>query len=174
MSIEMVHLPVFGEGVSVPFPRFGFEKKEGRAAEKLVMSAEAGAHEILSEMSNKEYLARRALASTMPRLNRVFEEFGIHHKEHDVPTKVHKSLEDKAKKAATKNVTVVVEAKKRKGSGTSKVISKKQKTLTASVAASVDASTAASTDDDEKVVENVGGGSGSITAGTKASALLPL
>jgi hypothetical protein len=72
----MVHLPVFGEGVSVPFPRFGFEKKEGRAAEKLVMSAEAGAHEILSEMSNKEYLARRALASTMPRLNRVLKSLG--------------------------------------------------------------------------------------------------
>jgi hypothetical protein len=30
----------------------------------------------------------------MPHLNRVFEEFGIHHEEHDVPTKVHKSLED--------------------------------------------------------------------------------
>lgn len=56
MTIEMVKLPVFGEGVGVPFPRFGFKKKEGRAAEKLVKSMEAGAHEILGEMSNREYL----------------------------------------------------------------------------------------------------------------------
>ena len=63
MSIEMVHLLVFGEGVGVPFPCFGFEK-EGRAAEKLVKSAEAGAHEILGEMSDKEYLARWAFAGT--------------------------------------------------------------------------------------------------------------
>jgi len=32
MSIEMVHLLVFEEGVGVPFPCFGFEK-EDRAAE---------------------------------------------------------------------------------------------------------------------------------------------
>ena len=76
-------------------------------------STEAGAREILGEMSDKEYLARRAIVGTMPRLNRVFEEFGIHHEEHDVPTKIHKSLEDKARKAATKNMTVVAEAKKR-------------------------------------------------------------
>ena len=68
MTIEMVNLPVFGEGVGVPFPRFGFEK-EGRAAEKLVKSAEAGAREILGEMSDKEYLARRSLTGTMPCLN---------------------------------------------------------------------------------------------------------
>ena len=29
MTFEMVSLPVFGEGVGVPFPCFGFEKKEG-------------------------------------------------------------------------------------------------------------------------------------------------
>ena len=42
MTIEMVSLPVFGKGVRVPFPRFGFEKKEGRATEKLMKSAEVG------------------------------------------------------------------------------------------------------------------------------------
>ena len=88
-------------------------------------STEAGAREILGEMSNKEYLARRAIADTMPRLNRVFEEFGMHHEEHDVPAKVHKSLEDKARKAAAKNMTATAEAKKRKGTGASKVISKR-------------------------------------------------
>lgn len=88
-------------------------------------SPEAGAREILSEMFDKEYLACRAIASMMPHLNRVFEELGIHHEEHDVPTKVHKSLQDKAKKATTKNVTAAAEAKKRKRTGLSKVVSKK-------------------------------------------------
>jgi hypothetical protein len=59
-----------------------------------VKSVEAGAHQILSEMSDKEYLAHRAITGTMPHLNRVFEEFGIHHEEHDVLAKVRKSLED--------------------------------------------------------------------------------
>ena len=57
MTIEMVSLPVFGEGVGVPFPCFGFEKKEGRAIEKLVKLTEVGAREILSKMSDREYLA---------------------------------------------------------------------------------------------------------------------
>lgn len=43
MTIEMVNLPVFGEGVRVPFPRFGFQPKEGCVAEKVVKSVEAGA-----------------------------------------------------------------------------------------------------------------------------------
>jgi hypothetical protein len=63
-------------------------------------------------------------------------------------------------KATAKNVTVAVEAKKRKGAGASKVVSKKQKTLTASVVAFA----AASTDDAEEVVENVSGGSESVAA----------
>jgi hypothetical protein len=130
-----------------------------------VKSTEAGAHEILDEMSDKEYLARRAIAGMMPCLNRVFKELRIHHEEHDVPAKVHKSLEDKAKKAATKNVTAAAEVKKRNGSGASKVVSKRQKTIAASTAASADASAAASTDDGEEVAKNVGGGTGSMAAG---------
>jgi hypothetical protein len=120
-----------------------------------VKSAKVGAREILSKMSDKEYLAHWALAGTMPRLNRVFEEFGIHHEEHDVPAKVHKSLEDKAKKATAKNATAAAEAKKRMGAGASKVVSKKQKTLTAS---------AAFANDDDEVVENVDGVSSPIAA----------
>lgn len=68
MSIEMAHLLVFEEGVVIPFPRFGFQK-EGRAAENLVKSIEARARKILGKMSNKEYLACRVLAGTMPHLN---------------------------------------------------------------------------------------------------------
>ena len=61
----------------------------------------------------------------MTRLNRVFEELGIHHEEHKVPSKVLKSIEEKAKKAAAKNATAVVESKKRKGASGPKTISKK-------------------------------------------------
>ena len=57
MPILMVSLPVFSEGVGVPFQRFGFEKKEDQAMEKLVKSAEAGACGILGEVSYREYLA---------------------------------------------------------------------------------------------------------------------
>jgi hypothetical protein len=92
----------------------------------------------------------------------VFEEVGIHQEEHDVPMNVHKSLEDKAKKATAKNVTAATEAKKIKGAGVSKVINKRQKTLIAAAAAS----TAASAGDEEEVAENVGGGSGSVATGT--------
>lgn len=77
---------------------------------------EQEAREIIGEMSNKEYLAQRVIAGTMPALT-ASEELGIHHKNHKVPGKVLKSLEDKAKKATAKNATTVAEAKKRKGVG---------------------------------------------------------
>jgi hypothetical protein len=125
MTIEMINLPIFGEGVGVPFPQFGLKPKASGATEKFVKSIEARAREILSEMSDKEYLARRAITGTMPHLNRVFDEIGVHHEEHEVPAKVLKSLEDKAKKVAAKNVIAVVEAKKRKWVGAPKVVTKK-------------------------------------------------
>jgi len=58
------------------------------------------------------------------------------------------------------------EANKRKGVAAPKVITKRQKTVVASAAASTIASMAASANDDKEVAENVGGGSGSITART--------
>ena len=128
-------------------------------------------------MSDREYLVHQAIAGTMPWLNRVFEEFRIHHEEHDVPMKVHKSIEDKERKAATKNVTIVVEARKRKGATMPKVITNMQKTRDASIAASADASAAASANDDEEVAENVGGASGSAaarTGGERSAASLDL
>ena len=51
---------------------------------------------IVGDIFDKEFLTLRAIVGTMPRLNRVFEELGIHHEEQKVPTKVLKSLEDKA------------------------------------------------------------------------------
>ena len=110
-------------------------------------------------------MARRSIAGTMPWLNRVFEEFRVHHEEHDVPTKVHKSIEDKARKAAAKNVIAAMEAKKRKGVATPKVITKRWKTVATSATASIDASAAVSANDEEEVAENVGGGFSSVAAG---------
>jgi hypothetical protein len=136
MTIEMVNPLVFGECVGVPFPWFGFQWKEGKVAEDFVKSVEAEAREVVGEMSDKEYLACRAISGMMPHLNRVFEGHGNHHEEHEVRAKVHKTLEDKAKKATAKNTTTVAEARKRKGTGRSKVVSKKRKTGAASVAAS--------------------------------------
>ena len=78
-----------------------------------------------------------------------------------MPAKVHNSLEDKAKKATAKNVTAAAKAKKRKGTGTSKIVGKRQKTLGASAVASAATSTKA----DEEVVENAGGGSASTNVG---------
>jgi hypothetical protein len=63
----------------------------------------------------------------MPRLNWVFEELGIHHGEHVVPSKVLASIEKKKQKAAVKNATVAAESKKRKVQAGSKTLSKKQK-----------------------------------------------
>jgi hypothetical protein len=60
----------------------------------------------------------------MPWLNRVFEELGIHHEEHKVPTKVLKSIEDKTKNAIAKNNTAAAESKKRRGIGTAKALAR--------------------------------------------------
>ena len=111
-------------------------------------------------MSDKEYLARRAIAGMMPHLNRVFEELVIHHEEHKVPTEVLKSLEDKVRKATAKNTVMAVETKKRKGFGHTKTVSKGQK---------IGASTGAtSTSSDEEVAESVHDGSTSVAMRTKA------
>jgi hypothetical protein len=82
-----------------------------------------------------------------------------------VHAKVHKSLEDKAKKAVAKNATAAAEVKKRKRAGASNVVGKKQKTMTASITIFVDASAATSADDGEEVAENIGRGSGSMATG---------
>jgi hypothetical protein len=118
MRIEMVSLPIFGDGV---------ERAKSETASDFIMIVEEEVREILGEMSDKEYLARRATAGTMPHLNCVFEEPGIHHEEHKVLPKVLKLLEDKARKTTTKNTTTMAEAKKRKGIVHVKTVSKKRR-----------------------------------------------
>ena len=92
----------------------------------------------------------------MPWLNHVFEELGIHHKEHKVPMKVLKSIEDKAKKVVAKNNTAVAESKKRRGSRAAKAVNKKRKTRAASAIASIGTA--------EEIMESVHGGSASMAA----------
>lgn len=48
-----------------------------------VAAVEQEAREIVGDTSDREYVARRSAAGTMPRLNRVFEE--IQHTEHRIP-----------------------------------------------------------------------------------------
>jgi hypothetical protein len=76
-------------------------------------------------MSEREFVARRTALGNMLWFNRVLEELGIKHDEYVVPSKVLLGLEKKD--ATANNVTVVAEAKKRKGVGAAKVVSKKQK-----------------------------------------------
>jgi hypothetical protein len=61
MWIKMVSLPVFGDGVGVLFPCFDVRRVEDMTADEYVTSIEEGARDILGELSDKEYLARRAI-----------------------------------------------------------------------------------------------------------------
>jgi hypothetical protein len=80
----------------------------------------------------------------MPQLNKVLEELGIHHKEHEVPLEVLATIEEKKRKAATKNVTAAAETKKRKGVGASQVAAKKQKTSVTAEASAASATSSTS------------------------------
>ena len=60
-------------------------------------SMEEGAREIIGDISDREFLTQQDVGGTMPCLNQVFEELGIHHEEHKVPLKVLKSIEEKGK-----------------------------------------------------------------------------
>jgi hypothetical protein len=125
---------------------------------------EDGAWQIIGKISDKEYLMRRVSRGSMPRFNRVLEELGIHHEEHEVPLEVLATIEEKKRKAATKNVTAAAETKKRKGVGASQVAAKKQKTSVAaeasaaSTTSSTSRSVKASANAKEDSAKNSGGG----------------
>jgi hypothetical protein len=121
----MVHLPVYGPADGIPFPRFGIKLSEDETPEEFATAMEQEVREIVGDISDKEFLTWRSILGTLPQLNHVFEELGIHHEEHKVPVKVLKSIEDKARKAAAKNNTIEIESKKRRGTSVAKSISKK-------------------------------------------------
>jgi hypothetical protein len=97
----------------------------------------------------------------MPRLNRVLEEIGIHHEEHEVPPEVLVAIEEKKKETIAKNGTATMETKKRKGIGGPRVLAKKQRILTAVVTSSTSSifgSARVSTNAKEASAENRGEG----------------
>lgn len=71
MRVEMVNLPIFGEEVGVPFPCFDIKLVVDETVEDFTAIIKREAREILSKMSNKEYLAWRVITSMMPCLNHV-------------------------------------------------------------------------------------------------------
>jgi hypothetical protein len=121
----------------------------------LVVGVEEVTRAIVGAMSDKEYLTRSSKSGTMPWLNRVFEELGIHHEEHVVPPKVLASIEKK-QKAAAKNATIVAKSKKRKGQASLKALSKKQKVVATSATSASPATSSASASE-EGSVEDTGG-----------------
>lgn len=137
-KLGKLKLPVFGEEDGVPFPRFNIEHATDEMEVEFVSYVEQETREIRGDISDREYLARRLIACTMPRLNRVFEELGIHYADRKVLAKVQKFIEDKNRRdTMAKNMTALAESKKRKGGAATKTISKKQKGAAISNAASI-------------------------------------
>ena len=125
--LEQVKVPVFGPEAGIPFPRFGQSLGEGVTEDGFVSEVEEAAIGLVGKISKHEYMSRMAVAGTMPRLNRVFEEVRIIYREREVPAEVLASIEKKKKKAYAKNVTAEAESKKRKGAVGSRAPVKKKK-----------------------------------------------
>ena len=119
-------VPIFGPEAGIPFPRFGRSLREGVTEDSFVADVEEATVGLVGKISEREYTSRRAVAGTMPWLNRVFEELGIIYRERAVPAEVLASI-DKKKKAFTKNVTAEAESKKRKGTTVTQAPAKKKK-----------------------------------------------
>ena len=98
---------------------------------------------LVGKIFEREYTSRRAVAGTMPRLNRVFEELGIVYREREVPAEVLASI-DKKKKASAKNVTAEAESKKRKGAAVAQAPAKKKKKKTGALVIAAATSSAGS------------------------------
>lgn len=109
----------------IPFPWFGKKLAAEDDSSTLVAGVEEVTEGIVGPMITKEYLSRRSEPGTMPRLNRAFEELGIHYENHKVPEKILASVTKKETKALARNVTAAAESKKRKSQPRLKVVSKK-------------------------------------------------
>jgi hypothetical protein len=125
------------------FPRFDWALPPDQDKDAFVLEIEEAACQIIGKMSDKEYLARRSVSGTMPRLNRVLEEFGIRHEEYVVPLDVLATIEEKKRKATAKNATAATESKKRKGMAGPKVLAKRVKTSAAIAAPTISATSSA-------------------------------
>ena len=131
--LEKVKVPVFGPEAGIPFPCFGRSLGDGVTEDSFVADIEEATVGLVGKISEREYMSRRAMAGTMPRLNRVFEELGIIYRERKVPAEVLASIDKKKKKAFAKNVTAEAESKKRKGAAVAQAPAKKKKKIDALV-----------------------------------------
>jgi len=68
-KVEMVNLPIYGKAEGVPFPCFGIALSEDETPKDFVAAVEQEARGIIGDISDKEFLAQRAIAGMMPRLN---------------------------------------------------------------------------------------------------------
>jgi hypothetical protein len=127
-TLVRMKLLVFGSTEGEFYPCFNLRRAEDETDEEFVSFMERFAPTIHGEIS-EEYLSRRAIGGTMPRLNRVFEEM--------IPDKIFKYVEEKVAKATQTAtmpaLTAWAEAKKRKAVGALKTISKKKKGAAAKV-----------------------------------------
>ena len=76
-SMEIVYLPHYSPGHSVPFPWFRVAKAEGETDEAIVQWTEGSAVEILGDYSDKEHALRIAILGRALWLNFVFEELRV-------------------------------------------------------------------------------------------------
>lgn len=118
MTLVKTKLPMFGSEDGEFCPCFYIERAADEMNEEFVNEVEMSTSMIIGEISEREYLSRRAIGGTMPWLNRVFEEIKVKYGEHKIPEKVLRSIEDKAAKA-TKSVGLPIamaraESRKRK------------------------------------------------------------
>ena len=131
MTLVRMKLPVFGSAEREFCPCFYLSHVEDETDEEFINEVEQSASKILGEISEREYLSRRAIGCTMPRLNRVFEEMKVKYGDCKVPEKILKSVEDKATKASRSAVAPIAlvwaESKKRKEGDAPKAVAKKRK-----------------------------------------------
>ena len=133
MTLVRMKLLVFGSAEGEFYSCFYLTRVEDETNEEFVSEVEQSTSKILGEISEREYLSRRAIGGTMPRLNRVFEEMKVKYGDRKVPEKILKSVEDKATKAsrsaAAPIALVWAESKKRKEGDAPKAVAKKRKVV---------------------------------------------
>ena len=67
--LETVAVPIFGPEAGIPFPCFGQSLGEGVTEDSFVSKVEEVAVGLVGRIFEREYMSRRAMAGTMPRLN---------------------------------------------------------------------------------------------------------
>jgi len=87
LVLKKMRLPVFGSAEGEYVPCFGFQRDPRETDKEFVSFVEQAASLILGEVTEREVTSRQAILGNMPRLNRVFEEMGVHYGERVVVEK---------------------------------------------------------------------------------------